>query len=85
MSYSAAKHEVLSDRIKNSMVSFYDVVNREMETIDDVYINETDSGGDVDFTDTENATKQEHVDAIVAMRAFQTTLAEKLSNITHWL
>ena len=47
MSYSAAKHEVLSDRIKNSMVALHDVVNREMETIDDVYINETASGADV--------------------------------------
>ncbi len=85
MSYDASKHQVFSDRVKAAMKSCHDVINREMETLDDIYINETTSGAHADFGDTNNGTKQEHIDAIVAMRAMQTTLAAELSNFTPWL
>ena len=85
MSYSAAKHAVFSNRVKASMVALHDSINREMEVLDDIYTDVTVSGTHADFTDTDNATKQEHVDAIVAMRAFQATLAVQLANVTLWL
>lgn len=85
MSYNAAKHEVFSQRVQNAMVILHDVINREMETLDDIYNNETASGTDAAFTDTDIATEAEHVEAITAIRAFQTTLAAQLSNITPWL
>ena len=85
MAYDANKHAVFSDRVKAAMVACHDVINREMETLDDIYINETGSGSDAAFADTDNATEAEHVDAIVAMRAMQTTLAAQMSNFTPWL
>ena len=85
MSYNANKHAVFSDRVKASMRTLHDTINREMETLDDIYINEAESGSHADFTDTDNATQQEHIDAIVAMRAFQATLATQMTNITPWL
>ena len=85
MAYSAAKHAVFSNRVKASMVALHDSINREMEVLDDIYTNEAISSAHADFTDTDNATKQEHVDAINAMRAFQTTLAAQLANVTPWL
>ena len=85
MAYDANKHQVFSDRVKAAMRTVHDTINREMETLDDIYINETASGADAAFTDTDNATEQEHVDAITTMRAFQTTLASNLANITPWL
>ncbi len=83
--YNAQLHAVFSDRIKAAMVSVHDTINREMETLDDIYVNEAESGGHADFTDTDNATEAEHIDAIVTIRAFQATLASNLANITPWL
>lgn len=83
--FDAAKMSVFSNRVKQAMTLLHDTVNREMETLDDIYVNEAESGAHVDFTDTSNATEQEHSDAIAAMRAFQTTLAAQMANITPWL
>lgn len=83
--YNADLHLAFSNRIKAAMVACHDVINREMETLDDIYINEAASGSHADFSDTANATEAEHVDAIVAIRAMQTTLAAQLSNFTPWL
>lgn len=85
MSYGASKHAVLSNRIKASINSLHDTINREMETIDDIYINEAEGGTHAAFVANENATKQEHIDAIVAIRAFQATLSAQMPNITPWL
>ena len=85
MSYSPQNHDVFSDRIKAAMVAISDVIDRETEVLDDIYINETVSGTDPNFIDTENGTAQEHTDAIVAFRAFQATYAAQLANITPWL
>jgi hypothetical protein len=83
--YNAAFHQNFSDRVKAAMISLHDTINREMETIDDIYLNEAESGGHVDYTDTNNATEAEHTDAIIAIRAFQATLALELPRITPWL
>ena len=85
MSYSPQNHDVFSDRIKAAMVAVSDVIDREMEVLDDIYVNETDSGNDPNFVDTANGTAQEHTDAIVAFRAFQATYTAQLTNITPWL
>ena len=68
MAYSAAKHAVFSDRMKNWMNSFQNLRD-ELARLDEIYTNETSSGSDESFIDTSNATKQEHIDGIVMMRA----------------
>lgn len=83
--YNAAKHAVFGERVKAAITALHDVVNREMETLDDIYTNEAEGGTHADFVDTGIATKQEHIDAIVMMRAFQTTLTAQLANITPWI
>ena len=85
MAYDAAKHQVFSQRIKNVMFAIHDHINRESEVLDDIYINETTSGAHADFVDTALGTKQEHIAAITALRAMQTTLAAQLANFTPWL
>lgn len=85
MAFDANKMQEFSRRVQKAMKACHDTINREMETLDDIYINETASGAHADFTDTNIATEQEHIDAIVAMRAMQTTLAAQLANFTPWL
>lgn len=68
MAYSTTKHAVFSDRMKNWMNSFQNLRD-ELARMDEIYTNETSSGADAAFLDTDNATKQEHVDGVVMMRA----------------
>ncbi len=68
MAYSAEKHAVFSDRMKNWMNSFQNLRD-ELARLDEIYTNETTSGANADFVDTSNATKQEHIAGIVFMRA----------------
>ena len=67
MAYSAEKHAVFSDRMKNFMDSFQNLRD-EMARLNEIYTNEAISGAHADFVDTPNATKQEHIDGIVLMR-----------------
>ncbi len=67
MAYSAEKHAVFSDRMKNWMNSFQNLRD-ELARLEEIYTNETTSGDDVDFVDTANASKQEHIDGIVFMQ-----------------
>lgn len=69
MAYSQAKHNVFTDRVQDWMGSFQNLRD-EASRIDEIYTNETSSGADAAFVTTSNATKQEHIDAIVFMRAF---------------
>lgn len=68
MAYSASKHEVFSKRMEHWM-NTYQSLRDELAKIDEIYTNETSSGGDAAFTDTDVATEQEHIDGIVFMRA----------------
>ena len=68
MAYSAPKHDVFSQRMKNWFNS-YQNLRDELARLDEIYTNETASGTDAAFVSTDNATKQEHIDGIVFMRA----------------
>jgi hypothetical protein len=68
MAYSAAKHSIFSSRMKNWFDSFQNLRD-ELARMDAIYVNETSSGADSDFVDNSTATKQEHIDGIVFMRA----------------
>jgi hypothetical protein len=68
MAYSAPKHDVFSERMKNWMNSFQNLRD-ELARMDEIYTNETASGADAAFVTTDNASKQEHIDGIVLMRA----------------
>ena len=70
MSYSAAKHQRFSERMQQWMKTFQ-AQRDELARIDEIYTNETASGGDAAFTDTDIATEQEHIDGIVMMRALK--------------
>ena len=70
MAYSAPKHEVFSDRMRDFFGSVQNLLE-EGERLDQIYINETASASDVAFVDTSNATKQEHIDGIVFFRAYR--------------
>ncbi len=70
MAYSAPKHDVFSDRMKAFFGSIQNLLE-EGERIDQIYLNETASGADADFTDTDNATEAEHVAGIVFFRAYR--------------
>lgn len=70
MAYDSNKHAIFSDRMKAWFDSFQNLRD-ELIRLDEIYINETTSGADVAFVDTGNATKQEHIDGIVLMRAMK--------------
>ena len=69
MAYSAKKHDIFSQRIKNFAISFEGAMV-EAKKLDQVYINEGASGSATDFVGNGTATKQEHIDLIVLIRAF---------------
>ena len=70
MAYDAQKHDVFSTRVQNFCTSFQSQIE-EAARLDAIYTQETVSGADPAFTDTGIATKQEHIDMIVFMRAFK--------------
>lgn len=73
MAYNEQKHKVFSDRAKNFIVNLHQLYI-EAGVLDDIYINEAVSGGDAAWTDTENGTADEHVNAILVMRRFRECL-----------
>lgn len=88
MAYSAPKHAVFSDRMKNWFNSVQNSRDEGARLLE-IYAHETASGTHVDFVDTSNATKQEHMDGIVFMEAFvnfveggDITKLDRTSNIT---
>ena len=89
MAYSADKHQVFSQRMEHFFKTFQ-VLRDEMTKLDEIYTNETASGADADFDDTLIATKQEHIDGIVFMRALadfcdgtaEVSQTDRRSNIT---
>lgn len=70
MAYTAANHEAFVERVQKQMVTFQGLLE-ETETIDQIYINETASGGDPDFVDHSIATSAEVIDTVVFMRAYR--------------
>ena len=70
MAYSAANHDVFSERMKNWFGSIQNDLE-EGERLDQIYVNETVSGSDADFIDTAIATKAEHQDGITFFREFR--------------
>ena len=91
MAYDANKHDVFSQRMKNWFEQFQNL-REEAERLDAIYTQETASGGDSEFKDTARATKQEHIDGIVFMRAFKdfvengaVSRADRVPNITPFI
>jgi len=70
MAYSADKHAVFSGRMRNWFLAFQGLRD-ELLRLDEIYVNETASGEAAEFVDTDIATKQEHVDGIVFLRAIK--------------
>ncbi len=70
MAYSAPKHAVFSDRMVAWFGSIQNLLE-EGERLDQIYIQETSSGVDADFTDTDNAKEAEHVAGIVFFREYR--------------
>lgn len=88
MAYSANKHDVFSGRMKNWFNSLQNLRD-ELGRLDEIYTHEAASGDDDAFTDTDIATKAEHVAGIVFMRALVdfvengvVSQADRTSNIT---
>lgn len=95
MAYDANKHAAFSDRCRDWVRNMKQAYV-EAGDLDDIYINESSSGGDAAFTDTDNATEAEHVDAIILMRRLRDCLAmdgqssaiaseDQTARITPWL
>jgi len=70
MAYTAQNHQHFSERCRRFFLRFQSL-REEAGKLDEIYTNETLSGSDPDFDDTSIATKQEHIDAIVFMRAMK--------------
>jgi len=69
MAYGTAKHDAFSQRCANhagAMLALWE----EGQRLDEIYINEGESGGHAAFVSNTIATKQEYIDLIVAIRAF---------------
>ena len=67
MAYTAANHETFSRRTKNWMLSLQNL-REEASRLDAIYTNETVSGTDPDWGDSQIATEAEHIDAITLFR-----------------
>lgn len=91
MAFNARNMVNFSLRMKN-WVDNFNAQFHELEDIDRIYIDETASGSDPEFVDTENGTKQEHIDMIVFMRAMKdfrdggvVSTLDRRSNLTPFL
>ena len=68
MAYTAANHVVFSNRIDAWVKQLQDSLD-EFARLDMIYLNETGSGSDGDYVDTDNGTAAEHTDVITLGRA----------------
>lgn len=64
MAYTAAKHEVFSRRYRNFMSSLQGL-REEAARLLAIYTNEAVSGAVETFTDTDIATKNEHINVMI--------------------
>lgn len=64
MTYTANDHQVFSRRCRNLCASLQNT-REEAERLLAIYTNESLSGADADFTDTDIALEAEHVDVMV--------------------
>ena len=67
--YDAAKNDQFSRRVRAFMLRVQSL-REEAKRLVAIYQNETGSGAHEDFSGTEIATKEEHIDAIVWMMEF---------------
>jgi hypothetical protein len=92
MAYDSNKHSNFSDRMTNWMRQLWQM-KQEAESLTAIYQQESNYGADAAFTDTENATKQEHIDAIVFQESFKAVIdgsaaisqTDRTSNVTPFL
>ncbi len=91
MAFTTQNMAEFSKRIQNFCTSFQSQIEEALR-LDEIYINETVSGANVDFVDTDIATEQEHVDMIVFMRALsdfrnggEVDTLNRISNLTPFL
>lgn len=69
MAYTAADHQVFSARCRNLMLSMQGA-REEAARLLAIYTNESVSGSDPDFDDTDIATKSEHQDVMTFVSDF---------------
>jgi len=67
MAYSAANHEIFSQRVQNWMLSFQNLRD-EAAKLDAIFLNEAASGTDPAWGDSLIALAAEHVDAVTMFR-----------------
>ena len=70
MAYDSKHHASFSGRVKDLMRGLKNI-QEIVDRLDTIYINETASGIDPAFVDTDDGTEQEFIDAIVTMRDFE--------------
>jgi hypothetical protein len=88
MAYDSAKHDVFSERCKNhagAMLALWE----EGQRLNEIYVNEAESGAHAAFVTNTIATKQEYIDLIVAIQAYDAFInnaavatADRMTNIT---
>ena len=76
MAYSAAQNQVFHERMQRLIAALYEVAFDEGDRLDDIYTNETASGLEDAWVDTDIATASECVEGIVLIRALQTWLTD---------
>jgi len=70
MAYSADDHNRFSRRVQKFMLRIQ-ALRDEAAKLREIYSNETASGSDPNFSDTEIALEAEHVNAILYMQSFE--------------
>ena len=74
MAYDQAKHNVFAERMRN-WVRELKQLYAEAGDMDDIYLNEGESGNHAAFVDHDIATEAELVDGIILMRRLRDALA----------
>lgn len=70
MAYTSEQHQAFADRVKNFMIR-YQELREEAARLDAIYISESNSGEDIDFTDVGNYTETQLTNAISLFRDFK--------------
>jgi len=88
MAYGSAKHAIWTERCKN-YAKTVQAVWEEGQRLNEIYTNETASGSDAAFVANSLASKQEFIDMVVLMQAFDAFLnnsavatADRMANLT---
>lgn len=91
MAYDASKHKLFAAQMTNWFRTLQ-TLRTEAVRLDDIYVQEGESGGNAAFLATDEVTKQELIDGIVFMRTFKNLCeggvvsdTNRVSNITPFL